>query len=80
MTKKPQYQQPKRPIGPSDKVLDEILSKAGVGGDRIDLRSIGRLNGMNLYVDVGQQTDPELAFKLATALLFRAFVSRGLKT
>ena len=67
---------PKFTPRPSDEEMDKLLNQAGVGGESIELRKIGTLAGMNLYVDLGQQPDSDVAYKKATALLYRAFVSK----
>ena len=55
--------------------VDRVLATAGVAGEpKIYLRKIGRIAGMDLYIDVAKQVDPEKAYKLALDALFRAFV------
>ena len=63
-------------------LLESVLAHAGVGpgADHVDLRKIGSLCGIDLYIDVGKHHDQKLAyenFTLAQDALFHAFVQRG---
>lgn len=60
----------------TDAQVDVALATAGVGGANITLRSIGTIAGMNLYVDLGQQDNPKVAYDLAVKVLFKAFITK----
>lgn len=53
---------------------DLANSSAGVGAPQINLWRIGKLAGMDLYVDVARQPDPDTAYKKAVGIMFHALV------
>lgn len=58
-----------------DDQINHATATASVGGaPRIDLRHVGRIAGMDLFIDLAGQDDRERAYKLAVAVLFKAFV------
>jgi len=63
------------------KQIEQALQRAAVGGGEIhiDLRKIGIICGMDLYINVGNTHDPQMQyenFKLAQDALFYAFIGR----
>lgn len=49
--------------------------QVSIGGQpRIDLRFLGQICGMDLFIDLGGQLHKEEQFKLALAYMYNAFI------